>query len=119
MDWDLEALGLTNASMLRRMQVAMVASCQECVLLGQLKPNENFCPPEYKRGAGCPSKKRKEQSTMRSTEVKRECKACGGLGHFAVSCQQPLTEYCFYKHREKALHWCKMMYETSADEEAD
>ena len=73
---------------------------------GKLKADENYCPPDFKRTAGRPSKKRKDRSYMATSNVKRECKACGELGHFAMSCQNPSTEYRYYKHKGKALAWC-------------
>ena len=74
---------------------------------GKLSADETYCPPDYKRSAGRPSKKRKDRAKLRSTTIQRECKACGELGHFAISCPNPSTEYRFKKHKEKALLWCK------------
>ena len=74
---------------------------------GKLSADEHYCPPDYKRTAGQPSKKRKDCAEMRNTATKRECKAYGNLGHFAISCPNPSTEYRYKKHKDKPLLWCK------------
>ena len=61
--------------------------------VGRLLADRTFIPPDYKRAAGRPSKKRKERSQLRSTAVRRECKACGALGHFAMNCPTPSTQF--------------------------
>jgi len=53
---------------------------------GKLQANEQFLPPDHRRPAGRPAKKRKERSHLRMTDTVRVCKACGGDGHFASTC---------------------------------
>ena len=120
----LDGIGLGSSWINRRFHVETYSNSYGCelpsmCLAGQLEPNPNYCPPEFKRGVGRPGKKRKDRSAMRSTEVRRECKACGALGHFAMSCTQSSTEYRFYKHRKKALQWCKATYETTGEDADD
>jgi hypothetical protein len=74
---------------------------------GKLQADSTFLPPEHKRPAGRPSKKRKERAHLRVTSVQRECKACGTLGHFASTCKTPSTEFRLLKHKENALKWCQ------------
>lgn len=75
--------------------------------LGKLHADSTFLPPEHKRPAGRPAKKRKERPQLRTTAIKRECKACGELGHFASTCTNPSTKFRVLKYKEKALKWCK------------
>jgi ribosomal protein L32 len=74
---------------------------------GKLVPDIRIAPPDFKRSAGRPTKKRKERSAMRKTSTKRECKACGGYGHFHTTCTQPSTQYRFQTHKQKAILWCE------------
>ena len=74
---------------------------------GKLKANDKFIPPDHRRPAGRPNKKRKERSHLRTTNVRRTCKACGEEGHFANTCTQPSTQYRYTSHKAKALEWCK------------
>ena len=74
---------------------------------GKLKIDDSFVPPEYKRTAGRPSKKRRDRSQFRNkTDVLRICRACGEKGHFAAACTQPSTEYRFNLHKAGAIAWC-------------
>ena len=82
---------------------------------GKLQADSSFCPPDYKRSAGRP-KKRKDRAHMRTTEIRRECKACGELGHFAVSCPHPSTQFRYYKHKENAIQWCKSRENISVED---
>ena len=82
---------------------------------GKLSADTTFLPPDYKRPAGRPKKKRQERSHYIAAK-KRECKACGGEGHFAIACKQPSTEYQVTKHKEAAVSWCKK-HETVVIEE--
>ena len=88
-------------------------------IASQLQPNENYCPPDYKRSAGClpVPKKRKDQSYYKSTDVKRKCKSCGKQGHFAVSCTNPSTKFCYNKRKAKALLLCKNHASTVIEED--
>jgi hypothetical protein len=73
---------------------------------GKLIADDSFYPPDYKRPAGRPTKKRKERNYVRTSDAKRECKACRELGHFALTCKNPSTEFRLNAHKEKALKWC-------------
>ena len=84
---------------------------------GKLEANEQYCAPDYKQYAGRPSKKRKDRSHLRTTDIRRECKACGKLGHFAASCTEPSTEFRFAKHKDKAIKWCKSREGIEIEEE--
>ena len=97
-------------------QASYGADIPSMAVAGKLQANEYFCPPDYKRPAGRPTKQRKERSQLRTTNTKRECKACGELGHFAVSCVNPSTSYRYYKHKNKALQWCKARESVLIDE---
>lgn len=83
------------------------ASIPGYALAGKLAVDETFIPPEHRRPAGRPAKKRKDRSHMRKTQVRRECKACGQLGHFDSTCANPSTEYRYKTHKMKAIEWCK------------
>lgn len=74
---------------------------------GQLKADVNFVPPDNRRAAGRPTKKRKHRSHLRTTATMRTCKACGVAGHFAATCDAPSTQYRYEQHKDKAMAWCK------------
>ena len=52
---------------------------------GKLQPDPAFAPPEYRKSAGRPQKQQ-ERAYVRKTDTLREYKACGGTGHFAMTC---------------------------------
>jgi hypothetical protein len=72
-----------------------------------LAVDETFIPPDWKRPAGRPAKKRKDRSYL-LTLKSRECKACGCQGHYAISCTAPSTEFRYQKHKERAIEWCRI-----------
>lgn len=74
---------------------------------GRLQHDVTFIPPEYKRPTGRPTKKRKTREWLRTTNTQRECKACGGFGHFDKTCQNPSTQYRYKQHKQKAVLWCQ------------
>ena len=76
-------------------------------LSGQLRHDPNFVPPDYKRPAGRPTKKRKDRSIYRTTSTQRECKACGRYGHMASTCEQPSTEFRYLTNLNKAIQYCE------------
>jgi MULE transposase domain/SWIM zinc finger len=71
---------------------------------GSLSIDKTFSPPDYKKPAGRPQKKRKYYS---NGTTKCKCKACGELGHFAVSCPKPSTQFQYSENKEKAVDWIK------------
>jgi Zinc knuckle len=79
------------------------------VIAGKLSVDLLMAPPQYKRPAGRPAKKRKERYVMRKTNVQRECQACGGMGHYARSCTSPSTEYRYNRYIQSAIEWCEKM----------
>ena len=81
------------------------ASVSAMCVSGKLNADVTCLPPDHKRSAGRPTKKRKERSSH--TNKSRQCKACGGDGHFAIACPFPSTEYRYNQHKERALKWCK------------
>jgi hypothetical protein len=76
-------------------------------MAGKLSTDETFIPPEYKKPAGRPTKKRKERPWLRKTSVRRLCTSCGSPGHFHSTCTTPSTEYRYNHHKQKAIAWCK------------
>ena len=74
---------------------------------GKLRVDDTLAPPDQTRAAGRPPKKRKERTSLRKTDVRRACCACGELGHFAMTCDNPCTSYRYYKHKAAALEWIK------------
>jgi hypothetical protein len=104
------ALNKTTNWASRRYHINTYKECYSAIVpsmtvAGKLSADETFLPPDWKRPAGRPSKKRKDRSTFRTTS-KRECRACGGIGHYARSCNAPSTEYRYTKHKENAVAWC-------------
>jgi hypothetical protein len=83
------------------------ASIPGMATAGKLRADINFGPPDHKRSAGRPSKKRKQSA--RKMDIKRKCKACGDLGHFESSCTNPSTEYRWTEHKDKVIEWCRKM----------
>jgi hypothetical protein len=83
------------------------ATIPAMTLSGNLESDATILPPDFKRGAGRPSKKRKERSWLRKTTVQRVCKACGKDDHMARTCKEPSTQYRYYQHKESALEWCR------------
>jgi MULE transposase domain len=73
---------------------------------GKLSHDETLAPPDFKRPAGRPTKKRKDRSHMRKTNVQRVCQACGERGHYAGTCTAPDTEYRFNRYKKGAIEWC-------------
>ena len=59
---------------------------------GKLTTDLSFVPGDHKTPAGRPAKKR-IQLKARKTTIQKNCKACGGNGHFAKRCEAPSTEY--------------------------
>ena len=92
-----------------------ISSCSDChsghiagfTTAGRLQADDKFIPPEHKRAAGRPGKKRKDRSHLRSAKARRECKACGQLGHFASTCENPSTQCRHEQHKQKAIQWCR------------
>jgi hypothetical protein len=82
-------------------------SIPSMVVAGKLTVDETLTPPDFRRPAGRPAKKRKDRSFLKKTDVVRECKACGQTGHYAVSCTAPSTEYRYNRYRAGAVEWCR------------
>jgi hypothetical protein len=76
------------------------------VVASKVEVDKTFLPPNFKRPAGRPSKKKKSRSQYRGI-AQRECRACGRLGHYAMKCPEPSTEYRYYQHKDSAIKWCK------------
>lgn len=74
---------------------------------GRLRLDERMVPPEHKRMAGRPKKKRRDRSHLRTTNKQHGCKACGKSGHHASTCDNPSTQYRCVEHKEKAIQWCR------------
>jgi hypothetical protein len=85
------------------------ATIPSMTLVGKLSADETFVPPNFRRPAGRPSKKRKDQSWLLKTNKQRECQACGQYGHYAIKCDVPSTEYRYRKHLAKAVEYCQKM----------
>jgi MULE transposase domain len=83
------------------------AEIPSMVVAGKLSVDDTLAPPDFKRPAGRPAKKRKDRSYLRKTNVQRECQACGQLGHYARGCTAPDTEYRFNRYRDSAIAWCE------------
>jgi tRNA/tmRNA/rRNA uracil-C5-methylase (TrmA/RlmC/RlmD family) len=49
------------------------------VVAAKLSVDETIAPPDYRRPAGRPAKKRKERSFVKKTNVQRECQVCDVL----------------------------------------
>jgi hypothetical protein len=78
------------------------------VVAGTLSVDKtSLVPLDFKRPAGRPSKKRKDQSFHKKTDIQRECQAFGLMGHYARSCTASSTEYRFNRYKEKAVNWCR------------
>jgi Transposase, Mutator family len=77
-------------------------------VVGKLSVDETLAPPDFKRPAGRPAKKRRDRSHLKKTNVERECKACGLKGHYARGCTQPSTEYRYDKYKQSAVEWCRL-----------
>ena len=73
-------------------------------MAGKLTVDETFAPPEFKPSAGRPQKKRKQHG---ESATKRMCKACGLMGHYALSCPRPSTQYQYNRFKTKAIEWCQ------------
>lgn len=92
-----------------------IDNCEEChskripsvTVTGKLSVDETVAPPDQKRPAGGPSKKRRERSCHKKTNVQRLCQACGVKGHCASSCAAPSAEFRFNVFKERALAWCR------------
>jgi MULE transposase domain len=89
-----------------RYKESFSASIPSMTVTNKLTVDETLAPPNFKRPAGRPAKKRKSRADYRST-VQRECRACGNVGHYAVSCPAPSTEYRYNHHKDKAIKWCE------------
>ena len=72
---------------------------------GKLTADLWCAPPDFRKSAGRPKKKRKDRSHRNLTQNQRVCRACGGLGHMMGSCEQPSTEYRFIENQEAAWKW--------------
>lgn len=83
---------------------------------GKLTVDDGFAPPDCKRSAGRPAKKRKDQSHMRKPDTVRRCKACGDTGHFAIACESPSTEFQFGEHLSAAIQWCRKHEKTDCED---
>jgi SWIM zinc finger len=68
------------------------AAIPSMAMAGKLRADSTMVPPEYKRPAGRPAKKRKERSWLRTGTKKNKCAACGKEGHYAKGCEMPSTE---------------------------
>jgi hypothetical protein len=88
------------------------ANIRSMVLSGKLIADRNYVPPDYKKPAGRPTKKRKERSWVRSSSVSRICTACGQSGHMYTTCDAPSTQYRYKKHVSKAMKWCETQERT-------
>lgn len=86
---------------------------------GRLKTDPDTAPPDHQRSAGRRSKKRKERSQLRTAAVRRECEACGHLGHFAGACTNPSTHCRCNQHKAKALLWCQKQEEAGVDNDLE
>jgi MULE transposase domain len=87
-------------------KAAYSATIPSMVVGDKLSIDDTFAPPNFKKPAGRPAKKRKERRHFR-TDKQRECQACGGFGHYALTCTAPSTEYRYYKHKDKAIRYCQ------------
>jgi hypothetical protein len=82
------------------------ATVPNMIVANKLSIDKTLAPPDYKRPAGRPTKKRKDQSYYRTTTVTKTCSACGSAGHYAVSCTAPKTQYRYDQFKDKAIQWC-------------
>jgi hypothetical protein len=86
-------------------------------LLGKLRV-QPFLPPEHKRTAGRP-KKRKDRTQLKeqgTTTRQYECKACGGTTHQQKTCPKPCTEYRYGRFEKEALRWAREQKDVQPDD---
>ena len=95
-----------------------MATVPAMAIAGKLSVDETFLPPDFKKPAGRPQKKRKTAAVFASTK-KKTCKACGSPGHFAKSCTQPSTEYRYNVHKKEAIQWCTRQQELHLTDKND